>query len=50
MAVITVSREIGSQGTHIASMAAQALDYHVADQRTIEEVFRQYGFLDFQEV
>lgn len=36
MAVITIAREFGSEGTRIATAAAQALGYHFADKCTLE--------------
>jgi cytidylate kinase len=49
MPAITISREIGSQGDTIAEQAAIRLGYHLVDKNTIEKVFRQYGFVDFEE-
>lgn len=49
MPVITVSREMGSQGRYIAERAAQSLGFHFVDKRTIEEILRQYGFGDFRQ-
>jgi cytidylate kinase len=50
MPVITVSREIGSEGTQIAERAAQALGYHFVDKTTMEKILREYGLAaDFQE-
>jgi cytidylate kinase len=50
MAVITVSREIGSQGTAIARQAAAALGYHAVDKDLIEQVFTLYDILEFREI
>ncbi len=50
MAVITVSREIGSQGSVIAHKAADALGYHVVDKDLMEEVFLLYGLPEFRKV
>jgi cytidylate kinase len=47
--VITVSREFGSGGSHIAEEAARALGYHFVDKNTIEEIVRQYGLAYFDE-
>jgi cytidylate kinase len=49
MSVITISREMGSQGRYIAELAAQTLGFHLIDKRTIEEVLVQYGFADFRQ-
>jgi cytidylate kinase len=50
MAVITISREVGSEGGYVGSRAAQALGYHLVDRDMIEEVFKQYGFIQFRDV
>ncbi|MBE7555658.1 MAG: cytidylate kinase-like family protein [Anaerolineales bacterium] len=47
MAVITISRELGSAGSTIAERAARTLGYHFVDKRTIAEVLIQYGFVEF---
>lgn len=50
MTVITLSREFGSEGTRIATEAAKALGYHVADKDVMEKVLRRYGLINFEEV
>jgi cytidylate kinase len=50
MAVITISRELGSDGVDIAQQAAQALGYEFVDKHTTDEVFRQYGLTKFNEL
>ena len=47
MSVITISRELGSEGSYIAEKVAQALGYHFADKKTLEDVLIQYGFVEF---
>jgi cytidylate kinase len=47
MTVLTISRESGSNGRHIAEVVAQALGYHYVDKRTIESILSQYGFVEF---
>lgn len=47
MTVLTISRESGSDGRHIAQVVAQALGYHFIDKRTIESILIQYGFVEF---
>jgi cytidylate kinase len=47
--VITVSREIGSEGSHIAEKAAQVLGYHFVDKSTMEKILAQYGLVEFHE-
>lgn len=48
MSVITISREFGSEGSYIAEKVAQALGYHLADKKTLEDVLLQYGFIEFE--
>ena len=50
MAVITISREMGSLGTDVAAKAAELLGYHFVDKATIEKVLKQYGFVQFDEL
>ncbi|MEW5956308.1 MAG: cytidylate kinase-like family protein [Chloroflexota bacterium] len=50
MAVITISREHGSDGAEIGRQVAQSLGYDFVDKRTIEGVFRQYGLTKFNEL
>lgn len=47
MAVITVSRKLGSRGDEIAEKAAQILGYHYVDKAFIEAVLSQYGLVEF---
>ena len=49
MSVVTISREMGSQGRYIAERTAQTLGFHFVDKRTIEEILSQYGFADFRQ-
>lgn len=49
MSVMTVSREMGSQGRYIAERAARSLGYHFVDKNTIQEILGQYGFGDFRQ-
>ncbi len=50
MAVITISREIYSDGSHIGEAVAEALGYHFADKNTIEKVFAEHSIFQFKEV
>ncbi len=50
MAVITISREFGSEGTKIGRQVAQTLGYHYVDKHLIEAVLQQYGFVQFNEL
>ena len=49
MAVITVSRKLGSRGDDIAEKAADMLGYHYVDKAFIEAVLSQYGLVKFDE-
>ncbi len=48
MSVITISREFGSGGSYSAEKVAQALGYHFADKKMMEDVLVQYGFVEFE--
>jgi len=50
MAVITISREIYSDGSYIGEKTAQALGYHFAGKNTIEKVFLEHGLFEFKKV
>ena len=47
MAVITISREFGSEGTAVAEKVARALGYHLADKTTLEKILVEYGISEF---
>jgi cytidylate kinase len=47
MAVVTVSRKLGSGGDNIADKAAQTLGYHFVDKELVGTVLSQYGLIDF---
>jgi len=47
MSVITISRELGSEGTYIARRVAQTLGYHFVDQEFIGTLLSQYGLVQF---
>jgi len=47
VAVITISRQLGSGGTYIARQVAQTLGYHLVDKNILEKVLNQYGFIQF---
>ncbi len=49
MSVITISRELGSQGRQIAENTAQALGYHFMNKKAIGEVLEEYGLVEFRE-
>ena len=50
MAVITISRQIGSSGTYIAGELAQNLNLAYADKAVITAVMEEYGFSNFEKV
>ena len=50
MAVITISREFGSDGDLISKKVAQALGYSLFNKESIEKVLVQYGLVDFSSV
>ncbi len=50
MAVITISREMGSGGAEIGRQVAQILGYDFVDKNTIEGIFRQYGLTRFDDL
>jgi len=50
MAVITISRELGSEGSSISRQVAQQLGYTFVDKHTIEGVLRQYGLVKFKDL
>lgn len=43
MSIITVSRQIGSDGEKIAEMLSERLDYTQIDKQTVESYFTQHG-------
>lgn len=50
MAVITISRELGSEGKAIGQRVADELNYRLVDRSTMEGVFRQYGLTKFDDL
>jgi cytidylate kinase len=50
MGVITISRQIGSEGTFIAKRVAEQLGLSFVDKEDIEKVMYAYGFSAFDEV
>ena len=47
MAVITISRELGSGGLEIGQQVAKSLGYEFADKHTADGILRQYGLTKF---
>lgn len=50
MAVITISRELGSGGADIGRQVAASLEYEFVDKNTIDGIFRQYGLTKFDDL
>jgi cytidylate kinase len=50
MAVITISRQLGSGGEGIARQVAASLGYEYVDKQTTDTIFRQYGLTRFDEL
>lgn len=50
MAVITISREMGSGGAEIGRQVAHVLGYDFVDKDTIDGIFRQYGLTKFEDL
>ena len=50
MAVITISREFGSEGDLISKKVGQALGYSLFNKESIEKVLVQYGMVDFSSI
>lgn len=47
MAVLTLSREFGSEGDWIAQKVAQTLGYHLVDKTFVGKIMNQYGMIEF---
>lgn len=50
MPVITISREIYSEGSYIGEKVAEALGYHFVDKSTMERVFAEHSIVQLSEV
>ena len=50
MAVITISRELGTGGGLISQMVVNSINYHLVDKETIGKVLSQFGLLSFNKV
>ena len=50
MAVITISRELGTGGVLISQMVVNSINYHLVDKETIGKVLSQFGLLSFNKV
>ncbi len=47
MAVLTISRDIGSGGLELARRTAELTNYRIADKSVMEHIRREYGFVNF---
>lgn len=47
MSVITISREIGSEGVYVAQQLARTLNYRLIDKAMLEKILKQFGFVQF---
>lgn len=50
MTIITLSRELGSNGTLVARQVAEALGYRFVDKNTFERILQQYGLIQFDDL
>jgi cytidylate kinase len=50
MAVVTISREIYSEGSYIGEKVAESLGYHFVGKNGIEKVFLEHGLVQFNKV
>ncbi len=50
MAVITISRQMGSEGSYIGKRLAKTLDLKYVDKHELGTIMREYGFSFFDEV
>ncbi len=50
MSVITISRQLGSEGAEIARQVAASLNYAFVDKQTTDTIFRQYGLTRFDDL
>jgi cytidylate kinase len=48
MAVITISREFGSEGNYIGPKVAQALGYRIVFKDHLKQIFEHFGVVDFE--
>lgn len=50
MAVITISRLVGSKGTAIGKEVAKRMNYHYVDIELVQEIMNQYGEPEFKNI
>jgi cytidylate kinase len=50
MAVITISRKLGSMGTYIGKRLARKLGYDYVDKTRLSKIMKEYGFSKFDNI
>lgn len=50
MAVITISRKLGSMGTYVGKKLAEKLGYDYIDKNHLSKIMREYGFSKFDNI
>jgi len=50
MGVITISRQMGSEGTYVGKRLAETLGLKYVDKQELGKIMREYGFSSFDEV
>ena len=50
MAVITISRKLGSMGTYIGRKFAERIGYDYVDKQCLSQIMKEYGFSKFDNI
>jgi cytidylate kinase len=50
MAVITISRKLGSMGTYVGKRLAEKLGYDYVDKNQLSKIMKEYGFSKFDNI
>lgn len=50
MAVITISRKLGSMGTYVGRKLAERIGYDYVDKQCLSQIMREYGFSQFDNI
>ncbi len=50
MAVITISRKLGSMGTYVGRKLAERIGYDYVDKQCLSQIMREYGFSKFDNI
>lgn len=50
MAVVTISRKLGSMGTYVGKKLAQRIGYDYVDKHGLAQIMKEYGFSKFDSV